>query len=671
MSQTATQNDTRPLAQTPKANLPAIQPPRLPFHPVIEERFGVDKAQWKALVEAIFPLAQSVDSVCLALSYCRARKLDPFKKNVHIVPIWDSSKNRMVDTIWPGIGELRTTAFRTGHYAGKSMTEYGSDITKKVGNVEITFPEWAQITVKRILPNGSIGEFSGPKVYWLETYTQAKRADPSPNSMWMKRPRGQLEKCFDDETEVLTDEGFQLFSNVTGRILQVAENGLEETDAKPFSQPHTGEMVCCDSQSLNFCVTANHDMLTKTGKVEAFRMFNSATKEAKFHIPLTVSGSREDCDIDDESIKVAAAIVCDGYKHGVGSWNVAVSRQRKVDMLESLGAHRSRYICKAGGRAHTKTRVIVTKSDKVVFVYGRDSHSGLVTKRKSINVNMLLRFSRRQANLLVDSLIFFDGNIAPTATRFYSSSNERMAAFELACIIAGRSVSPRTTRQSDIGKPSMMVTVSKKSSAPVLKCDRPGFKVGLFTKTYSGKVWCCRVPSGVIVVRRHGLSMLCGNCAESAALRAAFPEELGNEHTNDEMGAVLDTPSNQVIDQKPSTPPTTKTSLRGNGAPPAPVVETAPEPESNGETVQSDGEVTSEAEPQPDETDLYWSEFSNNFEACLNAGETDGLKSLLDQYRETFIQSEKYAKRFRECVALYEGQVGLEPPKAPQKTKSK
>jgi hypothetical protein len=42
------------------------------------------------------------------------------------------------------------------------------------------------------------------------------------------------------------------------------------------------------------------------------------------------------------------------------------------------------------------------------------------------------------------------------------------------------------------------------------------------------------VPSGVIVVRRKGLSMLCGNCTEAQALRKGWPE-IGNEPTAEEM----------------------------------------------------------------------------------------------------------------------------------------
>lgn len=53
-------------------------------------------------------------------------------------------------------------------------------------------------------------------------------------------------------------------------------------------------------------------------------------------------------------------------------------------------------------------------------------------------------------------------------------------------------------------------------------------------KNESGKVWCVTVPSGVIVVRRNGFSMVCGNCAEAQALRKAWPE-VGQDATAEEM----------------------------------------------------------------------------------------------------------------------------------------
>lgn len=187
---------------------------RLPWHPAIEDRFaeiGVTKTTWKVLTEAIWPAARSVDSVLMALAYCKSRRFDPFKRMVHIVPVWDSSaengKGGFVETVWPSIAELRTTAFRTGQYAGCDETQFGPEVTRKFTgrvynkkdkswnelSIEATFPEWAQITVYRML-GGHRMAFAGPKTYWLESYGRRGGTD-LPNDMWARRGRGQLEKC--------------------------------------------------------------------------------------------------------------------------------------------------------------------------------------------------------------------------------------------------------------------------------------------------------------------------------------------------------------------------------------------------------------------------------------------------------------------------------------------
>lgn len=187
MSMTETNNSSR-------AAVPAIAPPRLPYHPALQERFGVGQAEWRALVDAVFPLARETSSIILALSYCKARNLDPFKKPVHIVPMWNGALKRMVETVWPGIGELRTTAFRTGQYAGRDEARYGETLKRRVGNVDMEFPEWCQVTVYRLL-GGQRLPFPGPRVYWLESYATAGKDDSSPNAMWKRRAFGQLDKC--------------------------------------------------------------------------------------------------------------------------------------------------------------------------------------------------------------------------------------------------------------------------------------------------------------------------------------------------------------------------------------------------------------------------------------------------------------------------------------------
>lgn len=195
-----------------KSTALVVHDARLPWDDRMIEVYkdlNLDASKWRVLCDAIFPAAKSPRSIMLALDYCRSRKLDIMKKPVHIVPMYDSKANGgqggYVDTVWPSISELRTTAFRTGQYAGCDETTFGpmmeskfTDRAKQDGKwVEmskaIKHPEWAQITVYRML-NGQRLKFAGPKVYWLESYARIGRSS-LPNDMWEKRSMGQLEKC--------------------------------------------------------------------------------------------------------------------------------------------------------------------------------------------------------------------------------------------------------------------------------------------------------------------------------------------------------------------------------------------------------------------------------------------------------------------------------------------
>ena len=149
----------------------------------------------EVLGSSLYPTA-SASSIKLVLSYCRAAGLDPMQKPVHIVPMWNGKLKCMQDVIMPGIGLYRTSANRTGQFAGMSEPEFGPTIEQTLDKQKFSFPEWCKITVRRQLASGHIGEFTAIE-YWLENYAVKGGADKStaPNAMWAKRPRGQLAKC--------------------------------------------------------------------------------------------------------------------------------------------------------------------------------------------------------------------------------------------------------------------------------------------------------------------------------------------------------------------------------------------------------------------------------------------------------------------------------------------
>lgn len=489
----------------------------------------------KVLQTSLYPGA-SPDSIRMVMGYCRAAGLDPMQKPVHIVPMWDNNARVMRDVVMPGIGLYRTQAARTG-CAGVTEPEFGPDITEDIGGVTVTYPAWCRVTVKRLLSNGQVVDFTA-KEFWKENYAAkgGKEKSIAPNAMWQKRPYGQLAKCFDPETEVLTTAGFERFDKVTGRILQVGALGLEPVEATPFSQDWDGDMIVADGTRLNFAVTPNHDMLTTAGKIEAANLYKLATKDSrKLAIPRAPQSTRSDAPVSDAVLRLLGYFLADGSHTGYRQFRICVSRDYKIDLLRELSLHQREGIKADAGRiAQAGERKIVTTADKVVFTYEWDLLAAFVSPEKELDVGVLLTLSARQARVVVDALLEFDGSDNGCGVRRLTQANEAvLRGFEVAAVHAGYSISARAERASDIGRASS-ITVSDAAHFPVVRGVEKNSASLNVRRNESGRVWCVTVPSGIIVVRRHGFSMLCGNCAEAQALRKGFPE-VGNAPTADEM----------------------------------------------------------------------------------------------------------------------------------------
>ncbi len=161
--------------------------------PAIAQQRGITPEVWSAMTNSLFPGARE-ESVALVWDYCKARKLDPLKKPCHIVPMSvkdaKTGNNEWRDVIMPGIYELRITAQRTGEYAGQDAPVFGPMSDINIGGQKVSAPEFCTVTVYRLMQGQRIGTSH------TEFYEEAvgTKKDGKPNSMWLKRKRGQLAK---------------------------------------------------------------------------------------------------------------------------------------------------------------------------------------------------------------------------------------------------------------------------------------------------------------------------------------------------------------------------------------------------------------------------------------------------------------------------------------------
>jgi phage recombination protein Bet len=167
--------------------------------------FGGTDVSWRVLCD-LYPAAETPEIIMAVVEYCAARRLDPLRKPVHIVPMWNSKLRRRVQVVMQGINEHETTAHRTGKWAGMDLPVWGPDETRTFkGQVEnddgskrdvevtVTFPVWCAVTVYRLVGNEKRA-FAEP-VYWIEAYAKAGFRTEVPNARWTQAPRQMLHKC--------------------------------------------------------------------------------------------------------------------------------------------------------------------------------------------------------------------------------------------------------------------------------------------------------------------------------------------------------------------------------------------------------------------------------------------------------------------------------------------
>ena len=243
---------------------------------------NIDTAVWTTLQNSVFPGAKD-ESILLAVDYCKARKLDILKKPCHIVPMSvtdaKTGNKNWRDVIMPGIYEQRITAFRTGQMAGQDEPVFGNTVTFR----GIEAPEWCRVTVYRFINNERCA-FSHTE-YFSEACATTKEGKP--NSMWSKRPRGQLAKCA--EAGALR----KAFPDELGGVITADEVNEEPINQHSAATPDSGTTVI-DTQSVELITpeqleqmkslidvtkSNEHSLLAYAGNVESLEKITKSKAE--------------------------------------------------------------------------------------------------------------------------------------------------------------------------------------------------------------------------------------------------------------------------------------------------------------------------------------------------------------------------------------------------------
>lgn len=159
-----------------------------------------DQAMWDdrqraVLIQTGIPEDISNAELAAFLHVCQRTKLDPFARQIYLIPRWNAEAQREVFTPQTGIDGLRVIARRVADATGRWLSYYGPLWCGNDGQWrDVWLEEGPPAAAKMIISRSPAAaeQFTG-----VATYREycARKKDGTPFAMWAKMPANQLAKC--------------------------------------------------------------------------------------------------------------------------------------------------------------------------------------------------------------------------------------------------------------------------------------------------------------------------------------------------------------------------------------------------------------------------------------------------------------------------------------------
>lgn len=182
----------------------------------------------RQLIRDAYASGASDDEFAVLMEIARARRLNPLLRQIHFVSRWDNEKHRGVWSAQVSIDGLRAIAERTGLYVGQDEPEFveNPDGTIKLCRVRVWRRDW---------PRPAVG-----LAYWAE-YCQMARdrttGKQRPTAMWSRMPHVMIAKCLPGSARIVTDRGTLPMAEIVRNRLPVRVRSIDLTSGRESWQP--------------------------------------------------------------------------------------------------------------------------------------------------------------------------------------------------------------------------------------------------------------------------------------------------------------------------------------------------------------------------------------------------------------------------------------------------
>lgn len=335
--------------------------------------------------------------------------------------------------------------------------------------------------------------------------------------------------CYDDQTMIMTNQGWKYFSDLTYNdyVAQVDGDGIVDyvRPTKIIAQEYDGDMVYFhdDNGKVDLLVTPNHRMIWAVDNGERIeeasdakvghhgrKLYRSAPNVCKNESLTALERFKIAFQADGSYQSGHQNAVNPGSVTGEICYRFTFTKQRKIDRLEQ--------ICQEGGFRHSIHTENSRENQKVIYVW--------IDKNELIQKDF--SWVRSQAGLcsnwcreFIDELSQWDATIrSDDRYKFDTTTESVIYSVERIAIAAGYGC--LITESEDNRKEHF----SNVFTAHIMKDNFVGGQaiVKETHYSYSGYVYCVKVPSGKILVKRNRATAVSGNSGDPVKIICGDPD---------------------------------------------------------------------------------------------------------------------------------------------------
>lgn len=355
---------------------------------------------------------------------------------------------------------------------------------------------------------------------------------------------GTGETCYDDQTEILTKDGFKLFADLGDgdQIAQVDPDTREISLVYPRARqafPYSGKMLHFKNRLADVLVTPDHRMYVAQRRRPIYRIRKAKSVFAESNMLQAGKWKGEDI----SSVEIPEMTVSNG--HGgkrLPSFRIAgdaFCRFMGIYLAEGSTTKEGRiFISQFGAKNQAKIAHLLegfplkSRLSKAGYILQSVQMCAYVSRFGKYAYckrvpDIIKNASVRQIRFFLDAFRLGDGDIHGGQSRYTSTSRRMIDDIQEMLVRLGvaSTVTPRKAETKKDWPAKWIANCRPAWSVEERKNDFVCLRKPPKEIDYTGMVYCVSVPTGLVVVRRNGRVLICGNCGEMGTTFLGCTEE--------------------------------------------------------------------------------------------------------------------------------------------------